>query len=69
MLKGPKEALLFFLFLAWNQKQKTPNGTKIVQGNKNCAQGNKKCAREQKMFLKSSVVHFGIEVQRLPCMV
>ena len=32
---------------------------------KKCSKFNKKCAREQKMFIKASVVHYGIE---LPCM-
>ena len=61
MLKGPKRSFVV-LDLGVDSKAKTvPNGTKIVQG-------NKKCASEQKMFLKSSVAHFGIELPCLPFM-
>ena len=77
MLKGPKrsfidrelcskvlkEALLFLLLLglAGNHEQKIFQiEQKLSKGTKN-VQGNKKCSWEQKMFIKASVVLYGIE--------
>ena len=71
MLKGPKRSFVVVVVLVLGVKSKAknvPNGKIILLGNKKCSEWNKNCAREQKMFLKSSVVSFGIELPCLPCM-